>query len=242
MRTALTLIAVGCVLFACAPSDDGLVIFAAASLVDVAHAAADLQPDQNTRISVGPTSLLSQQIEQGAPADVFLAAHPKWVERLQEHGLTASAPIELARGRLVIVAASGAPPARSAAHALATANRIAVADPSHVPAGEYARAALRASGVWDTVSGRILPASDVRAALVAVQHGAADVAIVYASDALVADGVAVVYRFEEPAAPEIRYVGVAVSDHPEAVEWIRQLVSPEMHAVWEARGFEPPRP
>jgi len=247
VRTALALLAAGSLLSACAPSDDALVVFAAASLADVATAAADRQPDVPTRMSIGPTSLLSQQIEQGAPADVFLSAHPKWVERLDASGHVYGDPVELARGRLVIVAGPEATPARSAADALVNATRIALADPSHVPAGEYAKAALQAVGAWDDVRDRALPVADVRAALVAVQRGAADAAIVYASDALAADELAVgklavVYRFEDSVTPDIRYVGVAVNDNPKAVAWIRQLESPEMQAVWQAHGFEPPRP
>ncbi|GAB5535717.1 MAG: molybdate ABC transporter substrate-binding protein [Rubricoccaceae bacterium] len=242
MRAWWALLVVGLLASACAPSPDELVVFAAASLADVAHATADLQLDVPTRISVGPTSLLSQQIEQGAPVDVFLAAHPKWVERLEERGATHGDPVELARGRLVIVAGPNVSPARSASAALVGAPRIALADPSHVPAGEYAQAALRAVDVWDDVRDRILPVADVRAALVAVQRGAADAAIVYASDALATDELAVVYRFEASVTPDIRYIGVAVSNRPEAVAWVRQLESPEMQAVWQSHGFEPSQP
>ncbi|MEO0557011.1 MAG: molybdate ABC transporter substrate-binding protein [Bacteroidota bacterium] len=243
MRGVLALLLAGSFLTACAPAeDDALVVFAAASLADIAHASTDRQPGVPIRISVGPTSLLSQQIEQGAPADVFLAAHPRWIERLDERGLIHGESVELARGALVIVGPPGTPPARSAADALATASRIALADPSHVPAGEYATVALQQIGSWDFVQDRIVPVADVRAALVAVQRSAADAAVVYASDALAADELAVVYRFEASNTPDIRYMGVAVSEDPRAVEWIGQLEAPEMQAVWHEHGFGPPLP
>jgi ABC-type molybdate transport system substrate-binding protein len=77
---------------------------------------------------------------------------------------------------------------------------------------------------------------------VAVQRGVADVAIVYASDALVANELVVVYPFPSDLTPEIRYVAVAVSNKPEAIGWIRQLESAKMRGVRRALGFDPPRP
>lgn len=242
MRAGLALVLAVVLVSACGPANDDLVVFAAASLADVAQAAADLNPERPVQLSIGPTSLLGQQIEHGAPADVFLAAHPVWVHRLIESGRTTSPTVELARGRLVIVGPEGTPPARSAADALAQAERIALADPSHVPAGLYAETALRAAGVWETVADRIQPVADVRAALVAVQRGVAEAAVVYASDATAATGLAIVHAFDASETPEIRFVGVAVSEHPEADAWIRQLESEAMQAVWRDLGFDPPQP
>lgn len=227
---------------ACESDDDVLVVFAAASLTDVADAAARQTPTVPTRISVGPSSLLSQQIEQGAPADVFLSAHPMWVDRLVDRGLARGTPVELARGRLVIVGPPGRPAARSAAEALSGDGRIALADPAHVPAGQYAQRAIEAMELWGAVGPRVHPVADVRAALVAVQRGTADAAIVYASDAQAADDLEVVYAFDPEGAPAIRFVAVAVSDHPAAQTWVRQLVGPELRGIWRARGFDLPQP
>ena len=224
---------------ACAPSPPPLAVFAAASLGDVAEAV-PTESGRRVRVTIGATSLLSQQIARGAPADVFVAAAPVWVDRVVEAGRGVGAPVEVARGRLVIVARAGTPRAGSALAALGGAGRVALADPSHVPAGQYARAALRSGRAWGAVRDRVVATADVRAALAAVQRGAADAAVVYASDALAAPDLAVVYRFSASETPTVRYVGIVTSADPDAAAWLRAFR--DSTDLWRRHGFEPTAP
>lgn len=185
----------------CAGEPDEAVVLAAASTGEVVQRAAVQERDAGrpTLVSVAASSVLARQIAQGAPADVFVAADPDWIEWLIERGVPVVERRVVATGRLVLVGPVGTPEAASLASALAPVDRLALADPSHVPAGAYARESLQAEGLWDRVSTHVVPLGDVRAALAAVETGAADRAIVYASDVVASPRVRVLA--EVPHAP-----------------------------------------
>lgn len=206
------------------------VVFAAASTTDVVHAVVG----DDLTISVGATSTLARQIARGAPADVFVAADPAWVDWLAGEGVPILDRAVVATGRLVVVGPRSA--ARgSLADVLGAADRIALADPSHVPAGRYARQALDAADLWDDVRARVLQTSDVRAAPAAVETGAADRAIVYASDAAASPRTTVLHVIPALLAePQFEVVtlqprGVA------AAERLRQATD-----AWAQASFERP--
>ena len=133
-------------------------------------------------------------------------------------------------------------PAKAGIHALAQLlgdGRLAMGDPNHVPAGRYAKAALERLGVWRTVADRVAGAADVRRALALVARGEAPYGIVYATDALAEDRVAVAGVFPEDSHPPIHYtVAVpAASAHPQAGAFLEFLWTPAARAVFVARGF-----
>ena len=227
------------VVLGCGGSPDA-VVFAAASTADVAQAVADrvgAETGRTVAVSVGASSALARQVAAGAPADVYLTADPAWADWLADRGVEATPRRVVAGGRLVVVgpadtAASGARDALS--------GRVALADPSHVPAGRYARRALEAAGLWDDVAPRVVATGDVRGALAAVQTGAADRAVVYASDVAAAGGVGVVWRFA--ASPDVQFLAARLpggpGDRALADRVYAELARPE---VWAAAGFEPAR-
>jgi len=141
-------------------------VFAAASLTDSLRAVAEAYKAR-TRASVplsfGASSTLARQIEQGAGVDLFLSADTDWMDYLQRKGLIAdTSRKDLLGNQLVLVAGPNARPApRIAPHFdLAGAlgdGRLALADPASVPAGKYAKAALTALGVWDSVAPKVAP-------------------------------------------------------------------------------------
>ena len=143
-------------------------------------------------LSFGASSTLARQIEQGAQADIFFSADTDWMDYLQKKGQIAPGTRkDLLGNQLVLVAAPDAKPApRIAPHFdLAGAlgdGRLAMADPASVPAGKYAKAALTALGVWDSVAAKVAQAENVRVALEYVARGEAPYGIVYATDAKVA--------------------------------------------------------
>jgi len=116
--------------------------------------------------------------------------------------------------------------------------RLAMGD-AHVPAGQYARAALESLGVWAAVRDRIAAAEHVRAALALVSRGEAPLGIVYATDAAADPGVRVAGRFPEASHPPIVYPAarVTASRHPDAGPLLAFLRSPAATAIFVRHGF-----
>src|SRR4051812_4765463 len=154
-----------------------VLVFAAASLKDALDEANSLFLFENgsgVRVSYAASSALAKQIENGAPADVFISADLDWMDYVAERKLIKPDTREKFLGnRLVLVANASSKlsltigPNFPLAQALGD-SRLAMADPASVPAGKYGKAALEKLGVWGSVAGRIAPAQDVRAALVLV--------------------------------------------------------------------------
>lgn len=218
---------------ACGRAEDGAVVFAAASTGDVVRdVVATSEP--GAAVSVAASSTLARQIRHGAPADVFVTADPAWADWLESEGVAVLDRADLAGGRLVWVESERTPRRTSLAEAVAASGRLALGDPAHVPAGAYARDALTEAGLWEAVADRVVPQADVRAALAAVESGAADAAVVYASDARLSSRVTV--TAEVPAPRPIRFEAVLLTPRGRAVfEALRTEAG-----AWTARGFEAP--
>jgi molybdenum ABC transporter molybdate-binding protein len=148
-----------------AADDEVIVVFAAASLknaLDEVNAAWMRETGTaGAAISYAGSSALARQIEQGAPADIFISADLDWMDYLAERDLISQdSRVELLGNRLVLVAATGSDVALSIAPGFDLAGavgeeRLAMADTQAVPAGRYGRAALETLGVWDTVAAKI---------------------------------------------------------------------------------------
>ena len=174
-----------------------LTMFAAASLTDSLKAVADAykaKTGASITLSFGASSTLARQIEQGAPADIFISADTDWMDYLQKAGLIADATRkDLLGNQLVLVAASGAKPGRHRpAFRLGgrVGRRQTGAGRSCLGAGwQIWQSRADRVGVWDSVSSKVAPAENVRVALEYVARGEAPYGIVYATDAKVAPGV-----------------------------------------------------
>ncbi|MEP0548736.1 MAG: molybdate ABC transporter substrate-binding protein [Rhodothermales bacterium] len=222
-----------------------LTVFAAASLTDVMGALeAEFEaayPDVDLVVSTGASSVLARQIEQDAPADVFFSASPVWMTYLAERGLLRYPARDIVSNGLVVIGAASEP-SLGGLGGLLRFERIALADPESVPAGEYAREGLERAGLWDAVADRVVPTLDVRAAVAAVQTGAVPVAIVYATDVRGAADVRVLLSWPESIQPRIRYL-VAVPRRTQhanrALEFVEFVQQSERIAVWRRYGFVP---
>ena len=219
----------------------GPVVLAAASLQEsLTEAAEAYAADGSARplLSFAATSALARQVEQGAPADLFVAADEAWMDVLEEEGLLADrGRVDLFTNRLVVVAPQDwTSPGRDP---FTGGGRIAVADPRAVPAGRYARAALEGLGRWDELAPRLVPVENVRAALALVERHQVDRAIVYATDALASREVEVIYRFPADSHPPIRYPAalLASSTNPDARAFLDFLDSLEGRAIFRRHGF-----
>ena len=167
-------------------------VFAAASLNS---ALSELTTHyEGMRLSVASSSTLAKQIAAGAPADIYFSANAEWMDYLQaRQHIEQDTRVDFLGNALVVIAPKEAPFAvrwtRDFDFASAFPGRLALGDPDHVPAGQYARQALEKLGWWPALKTRIAPAPDVRAALVYVERGECAVGLVYATDAAQSDRV-----------------------------------------------------
>ena len=226
------------------PQEEKILVFAAASLTDalneVTVAFEKAHPQYYVVGNIAATSLLARQIEQGAPADVLLSANDAWTSHVAAAGRTEGASITFVENRLAIAGGLEAAPLPSLG-SLRDANRIAIADPSHVPAGIYAKAALECEGLWATIEPKTVPMLDVRTALMAVQTGAADVALVYASDIHASTRTKLVFAWPRPCTSPIRYTASRIrggANPAGAAAFVDFLTDPERAPQWLAHGFE----
>ena len=191
-----------------------LLVFAAASLADAltqVDAAFTGRTGVQVKVAFAASSVLAKQIEAGAPAQVFISADREWMDYLEQRALLQpGSRHDLIGNSLVLIAPRDSTvrlsitPGFDLAGALG-AGRLAIADPDSVPAGRYARAALVKLGVWPKVSGRLVGAENVRAALEYVARGEAPLGIVYRSDAQAEKRVRVVDTFPSDSHPPIVY-------------------------------------
>lgn len=228
-------------------------VFAAASLTDGLEAAGKqftAATGVKVAFSFASTATLARQIEQGAPADLFIAADESWMAYLVDRQRVAASSVRILAGnRLVLVAPAAArlrhyrlDSALPLAQLLGPAGRLVLADPASVPAGRYGEEALRALGLWPQVAHRIARADNVRSALMFVARGQAPLGIVYATDARAEPKVSVVGRFPASSHAPIRYPAALTAAHrPQAVRFLAYLASPAGQTVLRQRGFLPPR-
>jgi len=241
--------------FAAPPTGRGapLTVFAAASLkeaLDEASAAYTAANGQAVRVSYAASSVLARQIQQGAPADVYLSADRDWMDVLQQDGLLDDGTRrDLLGNRLVLVAprASGAAaiqlrPGVDLLPRLGGNGRLALAMTASVPAGRYAREAFTALGVWDALQPRVAETDNVRAALMLVARGEAPLGVVYATDARAEPRVYVVATFAPGLHAPIVYpvARVKASRHPAAGAFVTWLATPAAAAIFHRRGFRVP--
>jgi len=251
MRSLLVLMAL---LFATAPATaqprENVLVFAAISLTEALQDLAKLwesQGEARVRFNFAASSVLARQLDQGASAGVFASADQGWMDWAQRRGLIADGTRRTVLGnRLVLVAPVGQvpqgvviAPGLDLLGMLRPHGRLAVGDPASVPAGLYAKQALIRLGLWADVEPRLARAENVRSALLLVERGEVRLGIVYATDAAVARGVAVVASFPAGLTEPITYPFAVprAGDTPAARRFMAFLAGPVAGAVFQRRGF-----
>jgi molybdate transport system substrate-binding protein len=218
-----------------------LTVFAAASLTDVLPAV-----DPGPRYGFAGSDQLAFQIQQGAPADVFLAASPKYPELLYKQGL-AQKPIQFATNTLVLIVPKANP---AGIHAVADLTKpgvkIVIGDPS-VPVGAYTRTVLANLGITAAVLKNVVSKeTDVRNVLAKVALGEADAGFVYITDAKTVKGKVGVIAIRESAQPHVVYEAAVVKSSPHlqaAYRFLTRLIRPAAQQTLERYGFGPrPKP
>lgn len=225
-----------------------VIVFAAASLksaLDEIAARWQSEGNRAPKISYGASSALAKQIEQGAPADLFISADLDWMDYVDQRKLIqADTRLNLLGNSIVLVAGKDSnvtfdiAPGFDLAGALGN-GRLAMANVNAVPAGKYGKAALEKLGVWSSVSGKIAQAADVRAALVLVSRGEAPLGIVYKTDAAAEPGVKIVGQFPDDSHPPIIYPAalVATSKSGDAKRFLDYLSGATAKPLFEKQGF-----
>jgi molybdate transport system substrate-binding protein len=223
-------------------------VFAAASLknaLDDTIAAYGRNTGRKVVASYAASSALAKQIEEGAPADVFISADQEWMDYVAQKKLIApKSRFNLLGNRLVLIAPKDSKienvmigPGFDLAK-LAGDGRIAVGDVRAVPAGKYAKAALQKLGAWSAAEPKLASADNVRAALVLVARGEAPLGIVYETDAKIESGVKIAGKFPENSHPPIVYpAAMTAGAKPDAAKFFAFLMSGTALVFFERYGF-----
>jgi len=232
-----------------AARSSGPVVFAAASRKTALDEIAGLWSRETglpaPRLAYAGSNALARQIEQGAPADLFLSADLDWMDALAAKNLLRpETRSNLLANRLALVA-----PVESKATitlqpgadlaALLADGRLATANVDSVPAGKYAKAAFEKLGLWVSVKDRLAQAENVRAALLLVARGEAPLGVTYATDAAAEPKARIIALFPEESHPPIVYP-VALTAHSAnagAAAFLAYLRSPAGRAHFEKQGF-----
>ncbi len=225
-----------------------LKVYAASSMTnaidEIVH---DFQKKYNITVTpvYGGSSSIARQIMSGAPADIFISANTKWMDYLVDSGVINSDSVtQLARNRLVLIApiySSSTSFDLSNARGWVTAldgHRLALGNPSSVPAGMYAKESLATLGVWSEVQDKIAPAKNVRLALALVERGEAPLGVVYKTDAQLTDKVKVIAEFAADTHTAIVYPAAIINDSSESKYFFQYLQSDEANSVFAQYGFQ----
>ena len=225
-----------------------VLVFGAASLknaLDEANGLFLFENGSGIKVSYGASSALAKQIENGAPADIFISADLDWMDYVAARKLIKPetrtnclgnklALITGANSNVALTIGQNFPLAQALGN-----GRLAMADPAAVPAGKYGKAALEKLGVWASVANKIAPTQDVRAALLLVSRGEAPLGIVYQTDAAADKNVKIVATFPESTHPPIIYpiAILASSTNGVAPVYLQYLLSPKAEPFFEKQGF-----
>ncbi len=251
-RLILAFIAAAVAIAAAPPTahtqEKSIIVFAAASMknaLDEANDAFTKKSSVKVLASYAASSSLMKQIEQGAPADVYVSADLKWMDYGAQKKLVRNdTRVNLLGNRLVLIASKDSKigtvtigPGFDLAK-LAGDGRIAVGDVRAVPAGLYAKAALEKLGAWAAAEPKLAMAENVRAALILVARGEAPLGIVYETDARIEPNVKIVGVFPEDSHPPIVYpVALTAGAKPAAAQYLAFLRTPAAKAIFESYGF-----
>ena len=228
--------------------DNSLTVFAAASMknaLDEVDAAYTAKTGVKVSASYAASSVLAKQIEQGAPADVFVSADTDWMDyATAKKNINEPTRVNLLGNSIVLIAPKDSKIDNVAIgpgfdlSKLAGDGKIATGDVKAVPVGKYAQAALEKLGAWQAAAPKFAMAESVRAALALVARGEAVLGIVYSTDAKVEPGVKIVGTFPADSHPAIIYPVAATSTaKPDATGYLAFLKTQAAKAIFEKYGF-----
>ncbi|MNI26142.1 Molybdate-binding periplasmic protein precursor [compost metagenome] len=228
-----------------------LTISAAASLTDALKEIQTAYEGKNKQIKLnfnfGASGALQQQIEQGAPADLFLSAAAKNMKTLVDKQLIDQAQQKnLLINELVVVVPGDSKANVQKVEDLTSGDikHLALGEPQTVPAGTYAKEALTKVKLWDGLQSKMVQAKDVRQVLTYVESGNAEAGFVYKTDALTSQKVKIAFQVDPTTYTPIEYpAGIvkATKYTKEASDFYAYLQSKEAQDVFVKFGFSIPK-
>ncbi len=254
MKRTLFKSIVGCVLlsllaFPVGAEPPSVTVFAAASTTNALNDIIALYAARNAGTvvpSYAASSTLAKQIENGAPADIYISADIQWMDYLNKRQQIApGSRVDLLGNRIVLIAPSDSTTTSIEIKegldlgSLLGDGHLAIGDPDHVPIGIYGRQAMEKFGMWAVVEPKLARAKTTRAALAMVERGEAPLGVVFTTDAAISKRVRVVGQFPADSHEPIVYPVAIVAGHEtEAVKrFMAFLTSSEARAVFEKYGF-----
>ena len=221
-------------------------ISAAASLkeamADLEAAYTSKNPEVSFVVNYGSSGSLQQQIEQGAPCDLFISAGEKQMTALDEEGLLLDGTNkDLVKNSLVLISSNNSEITSIASLTSDTVSKIALGEPSSVPAGKYADETLTSLAVKDSLNDKLVFAKDVKEVLAWTSSGNADVGFVYLSDALSNENVKIVETISEECHSPITYPVAVIKDSQNidaAKAFEDFLFSDEAQNIFEKYGYK----
>ncbi|MDC9591088.1 molybdate ABC transporter substrate-binding protein [Xenorhabdus sp. XENO-10] len=230
---------------------DKVMVFAAASLTNaLAEIAAQYKKEKQGDIvaSYASSSTLARQIEQGAPADIFISADQQWMNYATDKQLIAENTRHTLLGnQLVLIAPKESKLDKIDINRetkwkyLLAGGRLAVGDPDHVPVGIYAKESLQYLNAWDTVNPLMARTNNVRSGMALVERAEAPLGIVYGSDAVASNKVKVVGVFPPESHKSVEYPIAIIKGHEKQAvrNFYDYLKTPEAAAIFKRYGFSP---
>jgi molybdate transport system substrate-binding protein len=230
---------------AAAATGGEITVFAAASLTDALKeiaASYEKNSGHKIRFNFAASNTLAQQIQAGAPADVFFSADEAKMDALAAAGLISEGSRRNVLGNsLVVITARDGPSIGTLRDLTNPSIRyLSLADPAAVPAGIYAKDLLEKEGCWDAVKSKVVPAENVRTALAVVASGNAEAGIVYKTDAAISKKIKVVLEIPIEQGPNIRYPIALLKDSrhkADAQRFLDYLNGKSAADVFEKSGF-----
>lgn len=230
-----------------AENGDELLVSTASSLTEVMKKMEEefhqVEPDIELSFNYGSSSKLRSQIEQGAPADLFLSASEKDMEQLESEQLVkAETVVPFAENRLVLASLEEFPETADFTEIVMNAEEtIAVGEPDSVPVGNFTKQALDSQGLWQPLEGRLIYAKDARQVVTYIESGNAGLGIVYSSDAVISQEIKGALEVPGQENPVV-YPGAVVADSDNqqaAVAFLDFVTGPKGQAILEQYGFLP---
>jgi molybdate transport system substrate-binding protein len=235
----LTLLAAGQIIAA------EITVFAAASLTDALKEIAatyEKATGDKVRFNFAASNTLAQQIQAGAPADIFVSADEAKMNALEVAGLIAKGTRKDLLGNSLVVITSEDSVKIEKAQDLTqpVIKRLSLGDPKAVPAGVYAKGWLEKAGLWEALQSRIVPAENVRTAMAVVESGNAEAGIVYKTDAAISKKVKIAMEIPVAESPKITYPAAMVRDSRNelaAREFLTHLAGKQADETFRKFGF-----
>lgn len=249
MKKSLGLLAAVFVLAACGKTSAGdseeLFISSASSLADAMKAAEnefqESNPDVDIVFNFGSSSKLRNQIQQGAPVDLFLSASGRDMAELQKAGFVEEREIqEFARNRLVLASTETLEDTDPESLLRDADQVIAIGEPDSVPLGAYTKEALARSGLWAELEGNLIFAKDARQVLSYIESGNAGLGIVYSSDAGLSESIQTIIDLPQEGIDIVYPAGIlSKAENKQAAEaFVKFLASEKGQALLQQYGFD----